>query len=182
MMSLARVISVFVLVFSSATIAAGQEPPGATVASTVTVGTRVRVLSTTMEARVRGVVVAVDETVITLALEGGLPLKVPLRSITEMDVSLGTKRNTLKGLAIGGLSGIALGFAFPVDPENCGPGSTNLCSRREGIVGGTFLFGALGTGIGALIKSQRWAPISVGLRPSGGAKRPAVEVAVAVRF
>lgn len=148
----------------------------------LTVGTRVRVLSTTVHARIRGVVVAVDETVITLAPEGGLPLKLPLRSITEMDVSLGTKRNALWGLAIGVLSGIAFGLVLPVDPENCGPETTNFCARSHAIAGGTLLPGPLGIGIGALIKSDRWAPISVGLRTSGAATGPAVEVAVAVRF
>jgi hypothetical protein len=140
------------------------------------------VLSTAVQARVRGVVVAVDETVLTLAPEGGPPLKVPLRSLTRMDVSLGQRRNTLQGLGIGVLSGIAMGLAFSVDPENCGPDTTNFCSRGEAIAGGTLVLGALGTGIGALIKSERWAPISVGLQSPGVARGRAVGVAVAIRF
>jgi hypothetical protein len=171
------------LLLGPPTLAGAQEPTGVSLASTLAVGTRVRVLSTTVQTRVPGVVVAVDETVLTLAPEGGLPLKIPVGSITGLDVSLGRKRNWLKGLGIGVLSGVALGLAPSVDPMDCGPESLNFCSRGEAITGFTLLFGGLGTGIGALIKSDRWAPLTVGLRPSGVAnRRPSVEVAATVQF
>ena len=178
-----RVISVVAVLLGSATSVAGQEPAVASVVSTLTPGTRVRVLTTIVQSRVRGVVVAVDDTVLTLAPEGGLPLKVSLLSITQMDVSLGQRRNTLKGLAIGVLSGIALGFAMPVDPETCySQNTTSFCSRRDAIGGGTVLLGGLGTVIGALIKTDRWAPISVGLRSAATTRGRALEVALALRF
>ncbi len=182
MMRFLRVLSVVTLLFGSATLGAAQEPPEASLASMLAVGTRVRVLSTAVQTRLRGVVVAVDETVLTLVPDGGLPLKIPLRSVTGMDVSLGQKSNWLKGLGIGVLSGVALGFAFPVDRQDCGPEAPNFCSRGEAIAGSTIVFGALGAGIGAFIKSDRWAPISVGLQTQGAARGRAVAVAAAVQF
>jgi hypothetical protein len=73
MMRFAGIVSAIALLFGSATIGAGQETPGETVASALTEGTRVRVLWTTVRTRVSGIVVAADETTITLAPDGGLP-------------------------------------------------------------------------------------------------------------
>jgi hypothetical protein len=182
MMRFAGIVSAIALLFGSATICAGQETPGETVASALTEGTRVRVLWTTVRTRVSGIVVAADETTITLAPDGGLPLKIPLRSMAEVEVSLGTKGNTLKGLAIGVLGGIASGFAVSVDPENCGPESTSFCSRGEAVGAFAVVLGGIGAAVGWVIRTERWAPISVGFRTSGGAKGRATEVAMAIRF
>jgi len=181
--TVASVLVMAMLGTSLAEAGRAQEPPGATVASALTEGARVRLLWSTANARVSGVVVGVDGTVVTIAPDGGLPLKIPLRSVTKMDVSLGAKRNTLKGLAIGVLSGIAMGFAVSLDPETCNyPESTSFCSRGEAVGGFTLVFGGIGAAVGAMIWTERWAPISVGLRTSGEAKGRAAEVAVAVRF
>jgi hypothetical protein len=163
-------------------LAAAQEPPPGSPASVLTVGSRIRVVSTAVSARLEGAVVAVDETQLTLAPDGGTPLKLPLQSVTRMEVSLGRKRNPLWGMLIGGLAFAALGAAAPVDPNDCGENSDNLCSRGEAI-GGLALVGAgLGAGVGALIKTERWAPIAVGGPRVGRRGTRAIGIGVAIRF
>jgi hypothetical protein len=96
-------ISAVVLLLGWAPPGAAQEPAELSLASTVAPRTRVRLVSTTVQ-EVKGVVIAADEPALTLVREGGPPLKVPMRSIVGMDMSLGSKRNWLKGLGIGALT------------------------------------------------------------------------------
>jgi hypothetical protein len=179
-----RIFSMAALVLAAAALAAAQEPPATTALSTLTVGSRVRVLSTAVQARLDGVVVEMDERALTVAPSGGLPLKVPLGSITQLDVGLGRRGNARRGLVIGLLAGLALGLAFSVDPGDCGFESDHFCSRGEAIAGGVLTFGGLGAGIGALVKTDRWAPLTMGPPRPGitDARRRGVGVAVAFRF
>jgi hypothetical protein len=57
------------------------------------------------------------------------------------------------------------GVRISVDAANCGPDTSNLCSRGGALTGSTVLFGGIGAGVGAFIKSQRWTPLDTG-RPS----------------
>jgi hypothetical protein len=178
------VISVVTLLLGWAAPAAAQEPVELSLASTVAPGTRVRVVSTSVQA-VSGVVMAADETAITLVREDGPPLKVPMRSIVGMDMSIGRKRQWLTGLAIGAVTGVAMGFAVPVEPEYCGyySNSNSYCSRGGAVAGSVLGLGLLGTGIGALIKTDRWAPIvSPGASTRGAARGRSVQAGVAVQF
>ncbi len=180
---LCRVVVGLATLLAGAASAAGQTPSAAVTLSTLAPGSRIRVTSTSVQARVRGLVVAVDDTVLTLAPEGGMPLKVPFASITDMDVSLGQRRNTLKGLGVGVLTGIAIGYAFPVDPERCySKDSASFCSRGDAIGGSTLFFGGLGTIIGALIKTDRWAPLGVGLRSAATSRGRAPMGELVLRF
>src|SRR6185436_5978071 len=130
-------------------VASAQEPAPTSPASLLAVGSRVRLVSTAMQARPHGLVVALDDRVVTLATDDGLPVRVPLASITALETSLGRKRNTLKGLGIGAAAGLLFGLAFPVDPNTCGYYSDNFCSRGEAVSGGALAFGALGASVGA---------------------------------
>lgn len=165
-----------------------QEPAGMSVTSVVAVGSRVRLRSTAVQARPRGLVVALDESALTLATEGG-PLKIPLNSITALETSLGRKGNAIKGLAIGAVSGVLIGFTAPVDPNDCGyePGTTrknaNFCSRGAALLGGVLVGGGMGAGIGALVKSERWAPVTLNLTTRQARDgRSAFAFVVGVRF
>ena len=162
--------------------ASAQEQSNPLSGSPVVVGSRVRLRSTAVQGRPRGLVVALDDTSLTLSTDGGLPLKVGLASITSLDASLGRKRNALKGLAAGALAGVLIGLSFAVDPNNCGPESTNLCSRGEGLVGGSIVFGGIGAGVGALIKSDRWAPVTLSATPQVDRRGRGLGLAIALRF
>lgn len=95
-----------------AAAAAAQEQTKEPLTSVLVVGSRVRLVSTAVQARPQGLVVALDEGTLTLATDAGTPLKLPTTSITALETSLGRKRNTLKGLGIGVATGLLLGLAF----------------------------------------------------------------------
>jgi hypothetical protein len=124
-------------------------------------GTRVRVRSTILPARFSGQVATLDEKVLTLNGGGG-PLKIPVDSIEVLEVSLGRKRQWLRGLGIGAAAGFGLGFSYPVDPRDCDLDSPNFCSRGEALAGSTVAFAAIGGAIGAFIKADRWAAVDKG--------------------
>jgi hypothetical protein len=150
--------------FAVEAVAAAQEPT-TSLASVLTMGQRVRVHSMTEPRHVVGGVSAVDVDFLTVIPDGLYPMKIPARSITAVDASRGRKRSWRKGLVVGLAVGVGLGFAFPVDSANCGPETPNFCSRGEALTGSTVVFGGIGAGVGAFIKSERWTPLDTG-RPS----------------
>ncbi len=158
------------------------QTPSTNPAAVLTPGTRVRVISTVVPRRVPGLLSEVTESMVTIIPDGSMPIRIPTGSITSIEVSLGRRRNVLQGVAIGVATGIALGFAFPVDADTCGPDSANFCSRGEAIGGSIMVFGGLGTAIGAIVTSERWAPMSLGVRTTTAAGRPAAMMVLSVRF
>ena len=130
------VVATIVVGFMAAPTVSAQEPSSASsIASVVIVGTRVRLTSTALEGRPRGLVEAIDDSSLTLAGDTG-PIKVPLSSIRRLETSLGKKRNTLLGLGIGLASGMLIALAMPVDSTQCTYDTTYFCSRGEALVGG----------------------------------------------
>ena len=90
-------------------------------------------------------------------------VKVPLASVTKLEVSRGKKPNTGKGALIGGgLGAIALGVPAYLfgnlfdDRRNTGLGIT-------GAVVGAWIGGGLGAGIGYLIKRERWERVPLNI-------------------
>jgi hypothetical protein len=156
--------STIALLFAVEAVAAAQEPT-TSLASVVTTGQRVRVRSITEPHPVVGGVSAVDIDFLTVIPDGLSLIKIPASSITTVDASRGRTRNWRKGLVVGLAVGVGLGFAFPVDAANCGPETPNFCSRGQALTGGTVVFGGIGAGVGAFIKSERWTPLDTG-RPS----------------
>ena len=165
-------------------VASAQQPQDVPLSTVVAVGTSVRVTSTAVGGKLQGIVAAVDEKLLTLSRDGGPPVTMPLTSITALDMHVGRKRNTVKGAWIGALGGALVGLLYPVDSDDpgCGLNSTQgrgqlqgACSRGEALA--FFTVGGLADGaiIGALIKSDRWSPVTfdparatIGPRPSGG--------------
>ena len=127
-----------------------------------------------------GVVESVEDGVLTLRTDGGGAVKMPMASITRVDVSLGRKRSVLQGLAAGALFGVLLGFAPDVDPNACVYDPNYFCSRGEALVGMTILMGGIGTAVGTFIKRERWTRITIA--PSIPAGAGSARLAVAVRF
>ncbi len=148
---------------------------------------RARLSSTGPLNRIRGLLLDSDREALTLRLEDGRELKVPIASLTRLEVVLEKKRNALKGLLVGAAVGLVLGSLEKTHPESCHSSSSQFCSRGEAIaysVGGSALVGA---GVGALIKSDRWTPVALeALRApaasSGLGGRTPLRLSVILRF
>jgi hypothetical protein len=181
---------IFASVLPALAVTASAQEQGQDITSprlVLAIGSRVRITSTAVQGRPKGLVVALDEGVVTLATDGGLPVKVPLASITALETSLGRKRNWLKGAAIGALGGLVVGLAAPVDSNDllCGSSSysANFCSRGEAVATSSLGGAALGAGIGALIKSDRWGSVTLAVaRPQGRLTQSAFGLAATIRF
>jgi hypothetical protein len=127
-------------------------------------GDRIRVWASTIPTGAVGEVVNAEPDVLRIRLpDRPEPIDVPVTAVTRLQRSLGTRRNTGKGALIGGLVGAAAGAAFVAvasGSEGC-----------EGSCGGwALIFGALGggagaivgTGVGALQKTDRWETMPAG--------------------
>ena len=153
----------------------------------VAVGSKVRLQSTQVGGRLRGIVAAVDEKQLTLAREDGAPAIVPLNTVTSMDMVVRRKRKTLKGLAIGTGIGVLLGLVIPEDSEDplCEADGNSLCSRGEAVAIGMVSGALWGTGIGALIKGDVWAPVTLKPQQSpvaSGHRKSGFALAFRLRF
>jgi len=152
-------------------------------------GVRARVWSTTFPGEIRGILMRSDAKAVYVSPEAIGTLKaVPLESITRLDLALGEKRNTLKGLLYGTAVGLAGGFAFQVDPQTChDPSSTDFCSRGEAIGGGALAGAGLGALIGFLIKTDRFTTMDLesfkrAPAPAGRQGRASFAFGVTFRF
>ena len=158
-------------------------------------GTKVRLSSTALPGGVvEGRVGSSTDEALGLVLPGpadapfGTPVLVPRSSVTRLQVSVGYRRYTLHGAALGALAGAAAGAAWEVDPATCDSYSSDtFCSRGEAVAIGALSFAAIGALVGHLVKTERWQNVSVeALAPprssSGGGRGPTVGARIAVRF
>ena len=130
-------------------------------------GVRVRVCTYSLAGeRIDGTLVGTDATSITLVPKGSHPLvpsemKLPAGDVTRLDVALGRKSHWWQGAVVGALLGAALAFTDDVDPALCKVNENVLCSRGDAIL--TYGLGsvAVGTVVGALIKTDRWTPVAL---------------------
>lgn len=133
-----------------------EQAETAAAGSIVKFGSRVRVRVSTLRASVTGTVVSLDRNDLTLDVDDGL-LKIPVSSIEALELGVGRRRQWLKGLVAGALGGVGIGFVEPVDPQRCGPDV--YCSRGQAVGVSMISLGLLGTGVGALIKTDRWLSV-----------------------
>jgi hypothetical protein len=157
----------------------------------ITTGSRVR-LSTKAapKERVKGTVGAMDETSLTIVDDDHQTLKLPREGISSLEVGFGKRTRARRGALIAGvimaadvvllcaLDGSTYRDGRYVDTHgSCG-------SEDVGPILAAVGFGtALGAGIGALIKTDRWIPVStdrvaVGIVPN----RRGAGVALSLRF
>ena len=168
------------LVLTATASANGQD--NTSVSPVPAVGSRVRITSTATQGRVRGVVGALDETVVTLATDAGVT-KIPLTTITASEVSLGRKRNWRWGAAIGLAGGLILGSVSPLEEPDPFVGFAGT-TRGQEIVGGALVGVLLGAGIGALVRTERWSAVTlIAIQPRDQRNgQRAVGLVAAVRF
>jgi hypothetical protein len=129
---------------------------------TISVGSRVRFEAPTLASnRIEGTVVELDEKVLVVRRHHLDLLPVPREGIARLDVCTGQRRFKLRGALVGaGIGLVAMGLL-------CG-GDSGGCGQAFPVV----TFSALaGTGIGALVKGDRWqtvprARVRVALAPA----------------
>ncbi len=141
------------LLLVSVTSLSAQEPPP------IEAGSRIRVTapSTGVDKLVGICLSTSGDSLRMQADEQASPMTISLADVTRLEVSQGRKSNTLRGLGIGFLVGAVAGglLATQVDvEEGLDPGPEELI--LYGAVVGGAAFGAIGAGIGALSKSERW--------------------------
>ena len=162
------------------------------------VGARVRVRPVAAPGEwVRGTLTSADAAGIGLLPEMAPPLpgselRLPRETVARLEILTGRKSHWLHGLLVGVAAGVAMGFAFDVDPERCHFDDNYFCSRGEAVAAGGLVMGGIGAGVGALVKTDRWLPVALdALGPAAGEGRvrPAVRASadglalgVSVRF
>jgi hypothetical protein len=134
---------------------------------TLPMGARVRMQTTAAPGSwIKGILVSADSASVALVPEDAPPLganqlRVPTTSVGRFELQMGSKRHWLYGLAAGVALGVAVGFSMDVDPVACEYDYDYMCSRGEAVAYGALGFGAIGAGVGALIKTERWTPVAL---------------------
>jgi len=117
-----------------------------------------------------------SDTLVFLPEDAESPLSIPRSRIETIEVSHGKKSNIGKGAWIGAVGGVVAGAVFGALVE-CGDWSRGQC-----VLAGVIIFapgGAiLGTGIGALLPSERWieaeipapAPVALNVGKDGSVR------------
>jgi hypothetical protein len=151
-----------------ATGALAQQPPAPEPALlTLPMGARVRLQTGTAGSQwLRGVLVGADSASVGIVPEEAPPLganqlRLPMSHVTRFELKTGSKRQWLRGLIVGVAAGVALGFAIEVDPVACTYDNNYECSRGAALALGGATFGAIGAGVGALVKTERWTPVAL---------------------
>ncbi len=107
-----------------------------------------------------------SDTLVIVPEGGGEALTFDRRDLRKIEVSQGSKGNALLGLGVG--AGVGIGLALAV----CSADDWTYCAYDDSDGTGAFaaigaaLFGAIGAGAGALIKTERWNEAEFPASPS----------------
>ena len=122
--------------------------------SSISVGTRVRVLAPTSRVSpVRGMVMELDNESLLLRTEDATHLRLPRGAITQLEVSVGERRQTAKGLLLGAVIG---GASFGVGACCTRIGSSSMSDQAKVVSLGLVVGATCGAAIGYFIKKDRW--------------------------
>jgi hypothetical protein len=132
------------------------------------VGARVRLRSTALRGKLKGLVVASDDQSVTLRLESGKQVSLSKESIVRLEQSQGCQTPNAMTAAWIAL-GVGLGTVVApehVDPKDCGVWSDHFCSRAQAIAGGIFVSG-LFLGLAEPPAFERWRQVAIPRTGSG---------------
>jgi hypothetical protein len=130
-------------------------------------GVRVRVFTRTLpDQRIEGTLLSADAAAVALVPKSSQPLaagemRLPAADVIRMEVTLEKKRHWWQGALVGAALGLAFAFTDDVDPVLCEVNENVLCSRGEALLVYGLGTTALGAGVGALIKTDRWTPVAL---------------------
>ena len=129
-------------------------------------GVKVRVWTYSLpDERIEGTLLSADSAAVTLVPKGSHPLlggemRLPAPDVTRLDVALEKKGHWWQGALIGAAVGAAL--ASPTTSTPPSARSTRTCcaaGARPSSYG--LSSAAIGAGVGALIKTDRWTPVAL---------------------
>lgn len=123
----------------------------------VVAGSRIRIEAPTLLAgRFEGTVKEIDEQSLLIELANRPAIRVQRQAITQLDVSVGRRRQFLKGAMIGaGICAVMCGLNAKRVEEEFGVNKSQYMAA--GLTGGAIW----GAAIGALIKTERWAAVAI---------------------
>ncbi len=183
-----RLALILAVLGTGAPVALAQEAP-APPHLRLPAGIRVRVRTYSLPNQtIEGTLLAADSGAVRLVPKSDQPLiggemKLPAADVTRMDVALGKKRHWWQGAVIGAAVGLALALTDDVDPVLCKTNENVLCSRGEALAVYGLTSTALGAGIGALIKTDKWTPVALDtLGPPVRETRAPLSAKVTFRF
>jgi hypothetical protein len=143
-------------------------PLSADQVGTLVPGGRVRLSWAARGARLTGTVQHSDAKLLTIMTDDQEVVRIPRDKVTKVEIPWGRRGHARKGFLTGALAGAMMGgllmagsseplFCFGI---GCGPPTTG---EKLAFVGVTTLgYGAIGAGIGALIRSDRWVEVALG--------------------
>jgi hypothetical protein len=146
---------------------AAAPAPGEPALLTLPMGSRVRLQSRAAPGQwMKGVLVRADSASVAIVPEDAPPLganqlSLPSASVGRFELKTGSKRQWLWGLAAGAALGLVFGATADVDSVACKYDYDYACSRGEALAIYGLGTAALGAGVGALIKTDRWMPVAL---------------------
>jgi hypothetical protein len=138
------------------------EPP---VSVALSAGDRIRLSTGAIAKGTTGRLVQVGPDVLRIQVDGRPdPIAVPLTAVTRLERSLGRRSSAGKGALIGtvvgtGMGAVLVALAGHSDSDCDGPCTPYAIIAGSAFIGAGALVGAIG---GALIKTERWEPVSLG--------------------
>jgi hypothetical protein len=124
-----------VLLLAQAPPVAELAPPSTDTPTTVSVGQRVRVTSTTLKGRVDAVVASFDDATLTVKTKKGGPVAIPWSTVSALDVQAGYRRPLLEAAGFGAAIGAVIGLFVHLD-KTCGTPEVTpdaICTRAAAV-------------------------------------------------
>lgn len=146
----ARIATRMVIAASLLPVGEARAEPVSGRPPTIIVGSKVRLRApTVVKGRIEGTVIGLDERSLVLGGIERRPVTLSRQAITRLDVCAGQRRQTLRGALVGaGIGLVVMGLLCGGDYGGCGQASPVVTYSA-----------LVGTGVGALIKGDRWQAV-----------------------